>query len=107
MEICRGGIEFSQEGVGGLGQAERKERREEDGRQARKQSFLSGLGHRKPSPELPKVLPGDKRDPILLQPLLHPALAPSCTTQSDLGRGLEVRAFWGFTSSNTEGSTQA
>lgn len=49
---------------------ERKESREEDVRESRvrKQSFLSGLEHRKPSPELPKVLPGDKGDSFLSCP---------------------------------------
>lgn len=73
-----GGIGFSQKGVGAWVKAERKEAREEDGgdSRARKHGFLSGLEHRKPSPELPKVLPGDKRGSFLLLPLLHPALAP-------------------------------
>lgn len=74
--------------MGAWVKAERKEGREEDGRQARKQSFLSELGRRKPSPELPKVLPGDKRDPILPQPLLHPALAPRVPSVAPLSQTL-------------------
>lgn len=62
--------------MGGIGQRElgqgsrRRGKRQgwtEDVRdcRVRKQSFLSGLEHRKPSPELPKVLPEDKGDSFL------------------------------------------
>lgn len=65
-----GGIGFSQRELGAWVKAERKEAREEDVRDfwIRKQSFLSGLEHRKPGPELPKVLPGDKGDSFLSCP---------------------------------------